>query len=84
MAAETREQRMKACLDEVRALCFRWADEEDNGDMGKWDCAEEMLSVLSGYSFGEPDTLNRAHHDAMAGTLAQFTDMAMIGKDHDD
>lgn len=84
MAAETREQRMKACIDEMRALCFRWLDEEDNGDMGKWECAEELLTVLSSYSFGEPDALNAAHHKAMAGALTQFTDMAMLGKDTDD
>lgn len=31
-----------------------------------------------------PSTVHAAHVKAMMGTLAQFTDMAMLGKDHDD
>lgn len=53
MEAETREERLKACVDAVRELCFRWIDEEDNDGMGKWECAEAVLEVLSGHSFGE-------------------------------
>jgi hypothetical protein len=48
-----REQRLKACVDAMRELCFRWIDEEDDGDMGKWECAEAMLSVLSSHTLGE-------------------------------
>lgn len=53
MAAETRESRLAACVDSVRELCFRWLDEDDDGDVCKWDCAEAVLQVLAEHCAAE-------------------------------